>query len=277
MSAGMTLSALTHHESTRGTAMGIAMLGVALGTLTGPPMGGIMGNFLPLWSPYVVVGGLLLFNAAAQVYVLHMPSSPIPVYIKEANEAPARPLRSLSRSRSMDQGAVSFNHDRPLELQFQLERQMSRTSEHHTEVRVSQTLEEVVSVFTLLNDRKILVVVVVAITGNACIGMIEPLVPLYLHNTFNSSLLQQGLIFATATASYLIFTPIGGTLSDSYPKWSCLCVGLAALAFGLGFLYAGTGIFRVCVSLFFVGAGMSFIDTPSLPLLSEIIEVSAGI
>ena len=268
MSAGMTLSALTHHESNRGTAMGIAMLGVALGTLSGPPIGGIMGNFLPLWTPYVVVGALLLCNAAAQLYVLHRPSSSIPVYVKEESE-PSRASRAdrISQAhrmtkfseRATDLATVTYN-DRP--------------TERPTEAPTASTVGEVVSVLTLLKNSQILFIVAVAVTGNSCIGMIEPLIPLYLRNTFNQSILQQGLIFATATGSYLVFTPIAGVVSDTYPKWGCLCIGLVALAFGFGFLLAATGIFRVCVSLFFIGGGMSFIDTPSLPLLSEVIEVS---
>ena len=35
-SAGMTLCALTHHDCNRGTAMGLAMVGVAMGSMLGP-------------------------------------------------------------------------------------------------------------------------------------------------------------------------------------------------------------------------------------------------
>ena len=299
MSAGMTLAALTHHESNRGTAMGVAMLGVALGTLSGPPIGGIMGNFLPLWSPYLIVGALLVVNALTQLYVLHRPDISIPVYVKDENESnsrrQSRSSASMAFSPSTAQSSPSEFHDPPRSTvsnaikfseratdvnkvvyrdQSEVQRSVSKSSEHSDRPpRLSNTVDEIVSLFTLLKDIKILLVVVVAVTGNACIGMIEPLIPLYLHNAFNENLLHQGLIFAVATASYLVFTPIAGMLSDVYPKWTCLSVGLAALGFGLSFLFASTGIFRVCVSLFFVGAGMSFIDTPSLPLLSQIIEV----
>lgn len=240
-----------------------------------------MGNFLPLWSPYIVVGGLLVVNAIAQVFVLHQPNSSIPVYVKEANE-PTRPSRASRASRDLGKFSEHrVDHSPAPYLQRSTEAHSERPTgvERHThadrptEVRVSSTINEVVSVMTLLQDRKILLVVTVAVTGNACIGMVEPLVPLYLHNAFGEDLLHQGLIFATATGTYLLCTPIAGMLSDSLPKWSCLCVGLAALSFGLGMFYISTGVFRVCVSMFFVGAGMSFIDTPSLPLLSEIIEV----
>lgn len=302
MSAGMTLSALTHHESNRGTAMGIAMIGVAFGTLSGPPIGGIMGYFLPLWSPYVLVGGLLICNALAQLFVLHRKDSTIPIYIKEADE-PTRASRITRFSERTTEGPnILRNTNRTTD--FDVARQFTQHTERHTdqhaqhnggqhssqyaerhthaghaehrptEIRISCTIEDTISVITLLKQRKIFFVVLVAVTGNCAIGMIEPLIPLYLHNTFHENILHQGLIFATATVSYLVFTPIAGMLSDTYPKWSCLSIGLACMAFGFGFLYVAGSLVRVCVSLFFIGAGMSFIDTPALPLLSEIIEVS---
>ena len=225
MSAGMTLTALTHHESNRGTAMGIVMMGVALGTLLGPPLGGLFAYFLPLWSPYVLVGALLIGNVAAQWFTLH----------------------------SHDPSAVEVWGGKQSSLE--------------------SAKEEVLSVCSLLKLPKIRFVAVVAVLGNSCIGMIEPLVPLYLSQRFGENVLKQGFIFSTATFSYLVFTPIAGMLSDRNPKWRCLTIGLVSLGFGFAFLYSATSIAKLCVSLFFIGGGMSFIDTPSLPLLADIIEV----
>jgi MFS family permease len=68
MSAGMTLCALAHDDSTRGTAMGLAMTGLALGTLLGPPLGGIIGYHLNLWSPFVIIASLLVVIFLYQSY-----------------------------------------------------------------------------------------------------------------------------------------------------------------------------------------------------------------
>lgn len=70
MSAGMTLCAVTHNEDIRGTALGMAMLGVALGTLMGPPLGGVLGYFVSYWFPFVLVAGMLLLDGVAQTVVL---------------------------------------------------------------------------------------------------------------------------------------------------------------------------------------------------------------
>jgi MFS family permease len=296
MSAGMTLAALTHHESNRGTAMGIAMIGVALGTLMGPPIGGIMGYFISLWSPYIAVAGLLFCNCVAQLYILHRPNSTIPVYIKEKDEplSTSIPRASFSSSLFSENGnnvsretwgngqppdVSSSNHPRGSNSRHNSHsHSISSNNNNNSGINsrgasFSEAVVEVITVFTLLRNRQILFVGVVAVLGNCCVGMIEPLVPLYLDAQFGENVLHQGLIFSTATISYLIATPFAGMLSDAYPKWACLTGGLLSVGFGFLFLYDSTSLVKVCVSLFFIGAGMGFLDTPILPLLSEIIEV----
>lgn len=123
----------------------------------------------------------------------------------------------------------------------------------------------------LLAQPEIFFAVLIAVIGNCTIGMIEPLVPFYLHDTFHQNILQQGLIFTTTTVTYLICTPVAGVLNNSYPHWMCLSMGLFGLSLGLGLLYASTTVTRVCIALLFIGGGMSFIDAPALPLLTEIV------
>lgn len=109
--------------------------------------------------------------------------------------------------------------------------------------------------------------------GNATIGLIEPLVPPWLDDEFGQNLLWQGIIFGSASLSYLIFTPIAGFVSDTYPKRVCLCIGFIACALGLCTFRAAVGIPQACLSLALIGAGIAFVDTPILPLLAVIVEV----
>lgn len=41
--------------------MGAAFTGVALGTLLGPPIGGIVGYYVNLWAPFAIVSVVLVF------------------------------------------------------------------------------------------------------------------------------------------------------------------------------------------------------------------------
>lgn len=109
--------------------------------------------------------------------------------------------------------------------------------------------------------------------GNASIGMIEPLVAPWLNDEFDQNLLWQGIIFGSASLSYLIFTPIAGMVSDMFPKRACLCLGFVAVSLGLCTFSAASSVPSACMSLAFVGGGLGFVDTPILPLLALIVEV----
>jgi MFS transporter, DHA1 family, solute carrier family 18 (vesicular amine transporter), member 1/2 len=249
MSAGMTLIAMTHPESIRGAAMGMAMIGVAAGALSGPPVGGILSYYTNYWTPFVITGGVLLLDFIAQLSILHdtltcIPCAPIRYIEDEEKQEFVR----KSSSSGLCSGADGGEGDGAVDLRSMLQ---------------------------LVRDPQVGTVFAVCILGNACVGMIEPLVPLYLRDQFGTNILNQGLIFACATLSYLVFTPIAGHISDTHPKWMCLGLGMLSCALGL-LLLMGTAsldaIPLVCVCLVCIGTGMSFIDTPTLPLLSELVE-----
>ena len=61
-SAGITLVVQTHAKSVRGTATGIATSGIALGALTGPPIGGALSTAVDDYFPFAIVAGILFVN-----------------------------------------------------------------------------------------------------------------------------------------------------------------------------------------------------------------------
>lgn len=257
MSAGMTLCALTHHDSVRGAAMGTAMIGVALGTLMGPPIGGILGYYTYYFVPYVIVGCILLLDYMFQLVILHenamlkriFPKSPPVKYIEEKDQEDFRKMSSSSFNDIMHK--VDESNAKALDMRIDI------------------------SFMHLLRDRHISLLILVSVVGNACIGLIEPLIPLYLNNEYDENILHQGLIFGCATLSYLICTPIAGYVSDEKPKWICISMGLLAIATGLCMIMlSGYSLILLCFCLVAIGGGMSFVDTPVLPFLSEIVQVS---
>jgi DHA1 family solute carrier family 18 vesicular amine transporter 1/2 len=57
-------------DQERGNAMGIALGGLALGVLIGPPFGGFMYQFIGKSAPFIVLAFLALFDGALQLLVL---------------------------------------------------------------------------------------------------------------------------------------------------------------------------------------------------------------
>ncbi|KAM9610652.1 synaptic vesicular amine transporter isoform 2-T2 [Morphnus guianensis] len=66
---GMLASVYTDDEE-RGNAMGIALGGLAMGVLVGPPFGSIMYEFVGKSSPFLVLAALALLDGAVQLFVL---------------------------------------------------------------------------------------------------------------------------------------------------------------------------------------------------------------
>jgi DHA1 family solute carrier family 18 vesicular amine transporter 1/2 len=60
----------------RGNAMGIALGGLALGVLVGPPFGGIMYEFVGKEAPFLILAGLALFDGLLQLTVLQLGVNP---------------------------------------------------------------------------------------------------------------------------------------------------------------------------------------------------------
>jgi DHA1 family solute carrier family 18 vesicular amine transporter 1/2 len=270
MSAGMTLCALTHVESIRGTAMGIAMAGVAFGTLLGPPLGGILSFYTNYSIPFVIVGCILVFNFISQLLILH-----------ELNFLCAFPCRCVSTHDEIASGhcflfpVITSVVYVDVEEQEALVRTKSISPDNvQDDLAFSNSINIFKSLFTLLSDKNVFTLILVTCTGNSVLAMMEPLIPLYLNDQFNENILNEGLIFGCATLSYLLLTPFAGLISDRYPKWLALCIGLCSLSSGLFLLlFSFVALEIVCVSLVLVGIGMAFVDTPTLPFLSEIVTV----
>ena len=55
MASGMALVANYHQERVHGTAMGMAVTGIAARVVLGPPVGGIMASLLGNCSPFYII------------------------------------------------------------------------------------------------------------------------------------------------------------------------------------------------------------------------------
>ncbi|XP_070608741.1 synaptic vesicular amine transporter isoform X2 [Erythrolamprus reginae] len=66
---GMLASVYTDDEE-RGNAMGIALGGLALGVLVGPPFGSVLYEFVGKAAPFLVLAALTLFDGAIQLLIL---------------------------------------------------------------------------------------------------------------------------------------------------------------------------------------------------------------
>ena len=59
-------------DQERGNAMGIALGGLALGVLIGPPFGGFMYQFIGKSAPFIVLAFLALFDGGMYLYPVEL-------------------------------------------------------------------------------------------------------------------------------------------------------------------------------------------------------------
>jgi MFS family permease len=252
MSGGMALIAENHDESIHGSAMGMAVSGIAAGVVLGPPIGGLLAYYSNNLVPFFIVIVVVCMDALGQV-----------VYNMGQNGR-----WFAARNMSMNGGNEGMRV-----VTSELLRPMSPDSHDESgSVDSPKSCCSSISVFSLLSNRRIAVVAMGNLCSNFCVGMMEVILPLFLIKWYQYSQLAIGLVFFAMSMSYLVATPLSGALSDHVNK---------SKIFGCGLLLAGVGlisffwsahaviIWTIC-SLILTGVGIAFVDTPSMALLSSI-------
>ena len=263
MASGMALVANYHQERVHGTAMGMAVTGIAAGVVLGPPVGGIMASLLGNCSPFYIITGIISVNILCQIHF----------YCKSSQYAHTEINRSSSINASPSDGFGTSIVDEESGRQLSFNSIEEKEKQKHDAVAErSQDCSSYpcCSLFALFTYRRIAVVAFGNLLGNFCVGMMEVLIPLYLMSEFNLSQLYQGLVFGAMSFSYLFATPISGMLSDRFAKWKVFIAGPIIGGLGLLLFYWSTTLTLVIVCLCIVGVGVALIDTPSMSLLSSV-------
>eukprot|EP00946_MAST-07B_sp_MAST-7B-sp1_P003864 g3864.t1 len=326
-SAGMTLVVETHAAEQRGEAVGIASIGIALGALLGPPLGGILGSKLP-WLPFAALSLLLFVNVLFQLCTLGMRGM--------GSRNPRQLVHSVSFSEDDEVGADNAGYD-DYRYPVCIERhdksagaargQSSSTAFNlglETTLHSERPRQRMTTTCDLLHDQRILVIAAILTISNAAVGIIEALAPLYMQSTIlctprtngtvssNISVLEHleheemggasgpscagdgegqntvlvtGLLFASSTLSYLVFTPLSGCASDRCAnradglnrRWLIIFGGTINLGSAMSLFYLlgdsiGNGWPGVVGGLVGIGVGMALIEPPASALLADIID-----
>jgi len=270
MSGGLTLIAKYHDESIEGTAMGIAMAGVAAGTVFGPPVGCIVSHFVNIETPFYIVVGILILNMLAQVH-FHYGH-------RIFNRDHYRDLASKSdAAKSLLESYGTFKESKEY---YEVEEsniisQANQTGgengsdneEHHLTV-----VEVLTSSLRLLGYPDISIVVLGTTLGIYAVGMLSVTIPLFLIDQYKYGKLDQGLIFAVLSLTYMIGSPVAGVLSDMMEKWKIFMMGIIFTGISLILLYWGQYLAVMIIALGLDGIGVCFIDVPGMALMSEISE-----
>jgi len=236
---GFALIADLYGPAERGKIMGLVLAGSNFGLMIGPSLGGWLYEAGGLRLPFLVVAALGAVAAAGLAW-LRIPEPP-------GGEASAR-LSSQARSETPAA-------DRS---------QWAAAGESGLQILAAWRVPEV---------RSCAAAVVVA---GGTIGMLEPVLSLFLSYEMGLPPSRIGVVFGVAAAAATLLHPLVGHLADRLGARRLTTVGLVAMALALP-LVSQIGSFETAVGVYVLQAvAIAIVATPSLAYMAEAIS-SGGI
>ena len=291
LTSGLTFITSLTPASHRGGSLGVAMSGIPLGVLLGPPLGGLGASLR--WGGSGVFGlvGLLAATEGALFYV----------YFNCGESARRRKCRANyyyggddADAGERDKGEARGEAKTGDECESGRETIPTNNLSEPFLLRDDYALSKPppppsssssssFSVFSRLHPLTSLTVSLVLI--NTCIAVTEPLCPIYLSAApFSKTTSEVGLTFSAMSISYLIFTPLSGLLVDKLEMYTPpLYLGLMIAGLGLslvfltppdpGHSHTTTSVWETTVpGLSLLGVGVALADACAAPLATLLSE-----
>ena len=240
---------VAHHTSIeeRGSLMAIATTGMAIGMVSGPMLGGVMASYARVWGSFVLILVIVVLDAAALIATFACFRGPL-----------------VAIRRQVDFHGDSFSGD--AETPREAVRAMPGVVARRCAAR------------GIFRSRRSLICAGGIFLASSAVAVLEPLVPMYLDETFKwaaGTPVLQGLVFSIATLSYLIATPLAGCIAASVcvreRKHLMQCVGLITVAIGVSLVALPAHLWEphatlvpTVAGLFLIGTSMGVVDAPAV-------------
>ncbi len=128
------------------------------------------------------------------------------------------------------------------------------------------------SILTLLRNWRVLLAGSVVLVTASVLSLLEPTLPLYLHQQFDASSGMIGLLFGIIALASGLMTPLAGILADRYGRWPIIHSGLLALTLTLPLIALPHSLLPVIPALFLVGSSAALALTPPLAALADAVD-----
>ena len=246
MKAGPLLVATYTSIEERGQLMGVASTGIALGMAFGPVLGGAMATYAEVWASFLLIGIVVALDASALIATFVCFRTQLAGMRRtvdfggegggDGEEEEALSSENVAERRWADVSAATGSP-----VLHGLRRRGSSAGGALTPLRVplGTMCRRAGSPF---RSRRALICAGGIFLASAAVAVLEPLVPMYLDETFGwaaGNPMLQGLVFSIATLAYLVATPLAKCCSVARcvrgggRQWSVQGVGLACVALGV--------------------------------------------
>jgi len=218
-------------------------------------LGGVMASYARVWGSFVLILVIVVLDAAALIATFACFRGPL-----------------VAIRRQVDFHGDSFSGD--AETPREAVRAMPGVVARRCAAR------------GIFRSRRSLICAGGIFLASSAVAVLEPLVPMYLDETFKwaaGTPVLQGLVFSIATLSYLIATPLAGCIAASVcvreRKHLMQCVGLITVAIGVSLVALPAHLWEphatlvpTVAGLFLIGTSMGVVDAPAQSILHEIAD-----
>ncbi|OXU28083.1 hypothetical protein TSAR_013882 [Trichomalopsis sarcophagae] len=239
-------------DKERGNAMGIALGGLALGVLIGPPFGGLMYEFVGKSAPFLILSALALGDGFFHHSVIFR-------YVAKANHYAILSISVLQLL--MLQPSVVYTEAEPPSLKSLVTDPYILLAAGNFPLTFNDILPT-----ACVNEGAISF-------GNMGIAMLEPSLPLWMMDTMSASRWKQGATFLPASISYLIGTNLFGPLGHRMGRWLAACIGLVVIGFCLMAIPLAKSINHLIIPNAGLGFAIGMVDSSMMPELGYLVDI----
>jgi multidrug resistance protein len=126
----------------------------------------------------------------------------------------------------------------------------------------------------LLKKRAVIWILCIMVVSEGTLTMLEPLLPIYLSDSYSDSSLFVGVMFGVLTLAFGIMAPISGHLINIYKPTRVVLTGLVLIGILLPFIVWAKTSWHMAIVLFLIGASMSLAVSPTLTMLGNSLDES---
>ncbi|KAH9964561.1 major facilitator superfamily domain-containing protein [Russula dissimulans] len=237
--AGLALVCDTVSEEQIGRYLGLAMSGLPLGQLIGPPVGGVLYDRFGIRGPCVfaiivisvdLIGRNLVIERKEALTWGFDPASSIDAPLGQPD-----PQYGTFASETDSTGESGWQVSRAslVEEPNSVNSLLDQENTRH-EVQMHQTQHDPIAIFQVIGGLCRSSRAVAAVTNSLVCGILysvqEPSLPIHLQRTWNLNSSQVGLVFVGAALPAMLAPPIAGWLTDHIgPEWVSFICLLAAI------------------------------------------------
>jgi DHA1 family solute carrier family 18 vesicular amine transporter 1/2 len=129
---------------------------------------------------------------------------------------------------------------------------------------------------TVLGYPGMMLVLIIVMMGSVSLGVLEPLFPVHLQDTFGIGSSAIGFLFALTVLAYTLASPPVGKLADLRGKKKPMVVGLVTTAIAAPALTFAGHLALVVLLFTVLGLTIALFETPTLPYIADLMSGKEG-